>query len=57
MIFWGRRNAPEDMREIFYGTGPRFFWELTKSLAREGWRGLSSFLRVVVDAHYSRGRA
>ena len=45
------------MRDAYYDIGPVFFWELTKALGREGWRNLSSFLRVVIDAHFSRTRS
>jgi FADH2 O2-dependent halogenase len=57
LMLWGKRHAPADMRGFYYDSGPVFFWELTKSLGREGWRGLSSFARVVIDAHYSSGRS
>lgn len=57
IIRWGRRHAPEDMREIYYDVGPVFFWELTKTLAREGWRSCSQFARVIMNAHFTHGRA
>jgi tetracycline 7-halogenase / FADH2 O2-dependent halogenase len=57
MIRWGRRNAPSEMREDYYDVGPIFFWELTKSLGREGWRNFEQFARVVMNAHFTRGRA
>ncbi|MCA8959970.1 MAG: tryptophan 7-halogenase [Planctomycetes bacterium] len=57
IILWGKRRAPEDMRELYYDVGPNFYWELTKALGREAARSLSAFRRVVTDAHTSRGRA
>ena len=54
---WGKRHAPADMRPVYYSVGPIFFWELTKSLLAEAWRGLCSFLRVARAAHFTRGRA
>lgn len=56
MIAWGKRNAPKEMRDVYYDVGPIFFYELTKSLFLEGWRGLLSFLNVVKAAHVSSGR-
>lgn len=53
---WGKWRAPVDMRPIYYSVGPLFFWELTKSMFTEGWRGLCAFLRVFRAAHFSRGR-
>jgi hypothetical protein len=57
LMLWGKRRAPLDMRRAYYGGGPIYFWELSKVLWREAWRGVSSTLRVIRDAHYSRGRA
>ena len=57
IIMWGKRNAPAEMRDDYYDVGPVFFWELTKSLTREGWRNFSQFARVVMNAHFTRGRA
>jgi hypothetical protein len=45
------------MRALYYDVGPVFFWELTKTIAREGWRNFSQFARVVMNAHFTRGRA
>jgi FADH2 O2-dependent halogenase len=52
MIFWGKRNAPEDMRVDHYDIGPVYFRELMRTFGREARRGLSSFWHVVKDAHY-----
>jgi hypothetical protein len=57
LMMWGKRNAPSEMREDYYDVGPIFFWELTKSIGREGWRNLDQFARVVMNAHFTRGRA
>ena len=57
MILWGKRHAPDDMRETYYGIGPVYFRELVKSFGAEGTRSFSSFWRVFKDAHYARGRA
>jgi FADH2 O2-dependent halogenase len=57
LMMWGKRNAPSEMREVYYDVGPIFFWELTKSIGREGWRNLDQFARVVMNAHFTRGRA
>jgi hypothetical protein len=57
MIRWGKKHAPPELREACYDVGPVFFRELTKSLGREGWRSFSSFFRVLIDAHTSRGRS
>ena len=43
IILWGKRRAPEDMRELYYDVGPNFYWELTKALGREAARSLSAF--------------
>ena len=57
MILWGKRRAPEDMRPVYYDVGPVFFWELTKALGREAWRGLRTTWRVFAAAHWTRGRS
>ena len=57
LMSWGKRKAPADMRELYYATSPMYFWELTKAIGREAWRGVVSCLKVARDAHYSRGRS
>lgn len=56
VVSWGKRRAPRDIRDHYYDIGPVYFWELTKSMACEGWRSLSNFLRVYRAAHVTRGR-
>jgi len=55
LIRWGKANAPDDLKQTHYDIGPIFFWELTKALGREGWRGLKAFVEAIVDAHFTRG--
>lgn len=57
LMWWGKLNAPDDMKRIYYGVGPEFFGELTRSVLREGRRSVSGFLRMFRDAHESRGWA
>lgn len=57
MIYWGKRNAPEDLREACYDIGPVFYRELLRSFTREASRGAGAFARVVWGAHSSRARA
>ena len=54
---WGKRRAPDDMRRVYYDVGPVFFWELTKALWGELWRGLRAGGRAFRDAHTTGGRA
>ncbi|MCB9888823.1 MAG: NAD(P)/FAD-dependent oxidoreductase [Planctomycetes bacterium] len=57
LILWGKRHAPPEIRAACYDVGPVFYWELTKSLAREAGRSAAQFGRVVMNAHFTRGRA
>ena len=57
LMFWGKRKAPSDMRELYYQTSPMYFWELAKMIGREAWRGAASCLKLVRDAHYTRGES
>lgn len=56
MIIWGKRQAPDDLREVCYDMGPAFYGELLRSFAREGKRGVGSLARVIWGAHSSHGR-
>ena len=57
MIRWGKRHAPENLRQSHYSVDPVFFRELTSSLATEGWHALRSFGRVWMAAHFTRTRS
>lgn len=56
MIFWGKRHAPDDLKELCYDIGPVFYSELMKCFGYEAARGIDSFARVIWGAHSNHGR-